>query len=114
MNDPFLNWCDTRLAACEARRTALLADQRGDEARFEQVRSNVYGIFRTVYGALGCSKEKLLQRLTEISAPWEESLRQADIHGDTDKAHIERVKLNACAEVRRFAEAMEEAAHDGK
>ena len=77
MNDPFLNWCSTHLEACEARRKALLADQRGDEARFEQVRSNVYGIFRTAYGALGHSRAHLLQRLSEISAPWEESLRQA-------------------------------------
>ena len=29
MNDPFLTWCDQRLAACEARRTVLLADRRG-------------------------------------------------------------------------------------
>ena len=112
MNDPFLTWCDQRLAACETRRAALLADQRGDEARFEQVRSNVFGIFRTVYTALGHSKALLLRRLEEISAPWEESLRQAEIHGDTDKAHIERVKLDACAEVRRFADAMEECPHD--
>ena len=112
MNDSFLTWCDQRLATCEARRTALLADQRGDEARFEQVRSNVYGIFRTVYAALGHSKALLLRRLEEISAPWAGSLRQAEIHGDTDKAHIERVKLDACAEVRRFADAMEECHHD--
>ena len=112
MNDPFLTWCDQRLAACETRHAALLADRRGDEARFEQVRSNVYGIFRTVYTALGHSKALLLRRLEEISAPWEESLRQAEIHGDTDKAHIERVKLDACAEVRRFADAMEECPHD--
>ena len=112
MNDSFLTWCDQRLATCEARRTALLADQRGDEARFEQVRGNVYGIFRTVYAALGHSKVLLLRRLEEISAPWAESLRQAEIHGDTDKAHIERVKLDACAEIRRFADAMEECPYD--
>ena len=112
MNDSFLTWCDQHLATCEARRTALLEDQRGDEARFEQVRSNVYGIFRTVYAALGHSKALLLRRLEEISASWAESLRQAEIHGDTDKAHIERVKLDACAEVRRFADAMEECHHD--
>ena len=112
MNDSFLTWCDQHLATCEARRTALLADQRGDEARFEQVRSNVYGIFRTVYAALGHSKALLLRRLEEISASWAESLRQAEIHGDTDKAHIERVKLDACAEVRRFADAMEECHYD--
>ena len=112
MNDSFLTWCDQRLAACETRRASLLADQRGDEARFEQVRSNVYGIFRAVYSALGYSKALLLRRLEEISSSWVESLRQAEIHGDTDKAHIERVKLDACAEIRRFADAMEECPYD--
>ena len=76
------------------------------------MRSNVYGIFRTVYSALGHSKALLLRHLEKISSSWVESLRQAEIHGDADKAHIERVKLDVCAEVRRFADAMEECPYD--
>lgn len=100
MNDPFLSWCDDRSAACNARCRALRSDNRADEARFEQVRCNVYGIYRAVYTTLHDKPDLLARKLAEIPAAWEQSLAQAQLHGDEEKAHIERIKLAAAEEIR--------------
>ncbi len=100
MNDPFLSWCDERMAQCQARCKTLRADSRGDEARFEQIRANVFGIFRTLYATLRDKPDQLARQLTVIPAAWEESLSLALRHGDEEKAHIERIKLAAAEEIR--------------
>ena len=51
MNDEFLTWCDQHTQDCMAQQRALSADGRGDEARFMQIRANVYGIFPCGEGA---------------------------------------------------------------
>ncbi|MBR2718846.1 MAG: hypothetical protein IKB78_06105 [Clostridia bacterium] len=100
MND-FLIWCDERTAACQQRRKELAADQRIDEARFEQIRANVYGVFRAVYAALQNNPAALGKKLREIPAAWEESLQLAQQHGDAEKAYIEQLKLDTAAEILR-------------
>lgn len=99
VNDLFLSWCDERIAACQARCRALRADNRGDEARFEQIRANVYGIFRTLYSTLKDKPDLLARPLRDIPATWEASLALAESHGDTEKAHIERIKLDTAKEI---------------
>ena len=105
MND-FLSWCDERTAACQQRRRELTADQRIDEARFEQIRANVYGVFRAVYATLQNHPAALEKKLREIPAAWEESLCLARQHGDTEKAYIEQLKLDTAAEI------LQEVSHD--
>ena len=100
MNE-FLTWCDARAAACQQRRLALAADHRADEARFEQIRANVYGIFRAVFATLQNQPEALQKKLREIPAAWEESLRLARQYGDEEKACIERIKLETAAAILR-------------
>lgn len=107
MNE-FLTWCDEHIAACQQRKQELLQDQRGDEAKFEQIRANVYGIFRAVYAALYNHPDALARKLQDIPAAWEVSLRLAEEHGDAEKAHIERIKLATTTEILR------EVPHDGK
>ena len=96
----FLAWCDER-AACHQRREVLTADHRSDEARFEQIRANVYGIFRAVYASLQSDPAALERKLRDIPAAWEESLRLAQRHGDAEKAYIEQIKLETAAEILR-------------
>ena len=48
----------------------------------------------------------LMKKLQAIPAAWEVSLRLAEEHGDTEKAHIERIKLATSAEI------MQEVPHD--
>ena len=91
--------CAERTQACKARREALMADHRHDEAKFEQIRMNVYGIFSAVCSTLKNQPDALAKKLQEIPAAWEESLRLADMHGDAEKAHIERIKLETAREI---------------
>lgn len=110
MTEEFTRWCDERMKDCAARQRALAADCRIDEARFMQIRSNVYGIFRSVCTALKGDRAALRSRLISIPASWEESLAQAEQHGDEEKACIERIKLETAAAIRHYVENTEEAA----
>ena len=103
MTDSFLAWCDERMAQCTVLCQSLRSDNRADEARFEQIRCNVYGIYRAVYATLHDKPDLLARKFSEIPAAWEQSLAQARQHGDEEKAHIERIKL-----------ALEEAGYDAQ
>ena len=112
MNE-FTTWCDERTKDCMARKAALSADGRGDEAAFMQIRANVYGIFRTVCTAVKGDLPQLQARLTSIPAAWEAALHEAEIHSDETKAHIERIKLETVAAIRHYvANAQEAECHE--
>lgn len=112
MNE-FLNWCDVRQRDCMAQRASLQADGRSDEASFMQIRANVYGIFRSVCTALKGDLPQLQARLTSIPAAWEAALYEANEHGDEQRAHIERIKLETAAAIRHYLNNLQEATnHD--
>ena len=102
MND-FLLWCNENITACQKKHRQLLADDRRDEAKFEQIRINVYGVFSAVYKTLKDQPEALEAKLQSIPAAWEASLRLAEEHGDAEKAHIERIKLETAGEILKEA-----------
>lgn len=112
MNHEFLTWCDQRISECMTQHQSLSCDDRGDEARFMQIRANVYGIFRSAYSALKGNLPALLERLASIPAAWEESLRVAEMHGDHEKAHIERIKLDTAQAIRHYVTHLEAINHD--
>ncbi|MBQ2952139.1 MAG: hypothetical protein IJE07_01140 [Clostridia bacterium] len=105
----FITWCDERTRDCMASKARLHADGRDDEAAFMQIRANVYGIFRTVYTAVKGDKPQLQARLTSIPAAWETALAQAEQHGDAQRAHIERIKLEIVAAIRHYVTNAQEA-----
>ena len=112
MNE-FIRWCDDRTRDCMARKAALHAVGREDEAAFLQIRANVYGIFRTVCTAVKGDLAQLQQRLTSIPAAWEAALAEAETHGDVQRAHIERIKLETAAAIRHYVTNLQEATpHD--
>ena len=112
MNE-FLTWCDERTRDCMQQKATLTADGRGDEAAFMQIRANVYGIFRTVCTALKGDIAQLQARLTSIPAAWETALTDAETHGDVQRAHIERIKLETVAGIRHYVNNLQEAkSHD--
>ena len=91
--------------SCREQIKKLSSDGREDEAVFAKIKLNVYDIFKTVFNALG-DEEKFLGKLTEIPAAWQASLEKAEAHGDSEKAHIERIKLETVNEIReKFGEA---------
>lgn len=108
MKDQFMAWLAERASACEMSRAALSRDGRGDEARFEQIRYNVYDLFRTTVGALHRAEkdeqaawQRFEQQLRGIPAAWRQSHDMARSHGDAEKAHIERIKLDAAADIEK-------------
>jgi len=111
MNE-FLNWCDERTHDCMARKAALSADGRGDEARFMQIRANVYGIFRSVCVAMKGDVSRLMEKVPSIPAAWETALNTAEAHGDTENAHIERIKLETSQSIRHYVSNLQEGKHD--
>ncbi len=109
MKNQINDYFEERIAACQAAVAALNADNRADEAVFEKIRMNVYDIFRTVYAAGekvsgGDGNQQLdflLRRLDEIPANWQNALEAARSHGNSEKAHIEQLKLDVVAEIRQ-------------
>ena len=98
-------------AAHRARAVALAADSRGDEANFEKIRANVFGIFKAVletgvkkYGDGGAAQVFFAAKLRGIPAPWREALAAAD---GSEAALVEKLKLESVAEIEK---AMKEAA----
>ncbi len=108
--DTPLAFLENQIQACKARSSALAADSRKDEAVFEEIRGNVYDIFRTVFQVgqkqLPENKEVQLrffrERLDAIPKSWQTSLDTARQHGDSRKAVIEEIKLEAVAHIRQF------------
>ncbi len=109
MKNQINTYFEERIAACQAAAAALNADNRADEAVFEKIRMNVFDIFRTVYNAgekaSGSDPEKqvdfLRKRLEEIPSNWRTTLETARSHGNSEKAHIEQLKLDVVAEIQR-------------
>ncbi len=97
-----------RIEQYKARTQALTADDRADEAVFARIQMNVYDIFGTIFSVAvktnGQDDEKTVQfflsKLQQIPQSWHTALANAEAHGETEKAHIERVKLDAVAEIR--------------
>ena len=101
-----------QIAQSKAREQALAVDERQDEAGFEKVRGNVFDIFATVFSAArkACREESAMvdffrEKLMRIPQNWQDSLEKARAHDETEKAHLETIKLEAAARIRtKFAE----------
>lgn len=92
-----LRFLEEKSAACLQRRTALWNDDRRDEADFEKIQANVYDIFKTVLTAAG--EAAFPRKLKEIPAAWTAAYAQAERRGDAARMHIEKLKLDAVAEI---------------
>ena len=118
MENQITTYFEERMAACQAAAAALNADNRTDEAIFEKIRMNVFNIFRQVSDAGGRASggdatkqlDFLRKQLEKIPSDWQVSQETARSHGNTEKVHIEQIKLDIVAEIRqKVAEWSEEA-----
>lgn len=99
------NYLTNQSRLCAERCATLEADHRRDEAVFEKIRSNVFEIFLAIANAAQKQPEPVSffrAKLDQIPAAWEHSLSLAEHFHDSDKAHIESVKLEAVREIRAF------------
>ena len=100
-------YLEEQAAQCAQARAQLMADHRGDEANFQAIQGNVYGIFSTVFNvAVEQNPDNpqgvegfFLKKLEEIPAHWVEARETAAARGDEIAAHLERLKLEAAEDV---------------
>ena len=92
------------LHRCHA--AALATDSRADEANFEKIRANVFGIFRAVLETAVKTKgecpealEFFSAKLREIPASWRGALEKAK---NSESAYVEKLKLDSVKEIERF------------
>lgn len=96
------------MEASAQKRAALLADERSDEADFEKIRENVYGIFKDVFSAAVKTSagnpaaicEIFRLKTEQIPANWKASYAQAKENEDVEKMQIESIKLETLEAVR--------------
>ncbi len=100
-----------RIAACENREQALVADGRRDEANFEKVRANMYDVFRTILAVAARTQRDeasvrafFAQKLGQIPMGWKAAHEAARQHEDAEKMQIEEIKLEAVSEIKVFFE----------
>lgn len=97
-----------QVASCARRKEKLLAEERPDEAVFEQVRGNIYDIFRSVLSVAAekyrddaqAGREFFRLKLEQIPSGWQASYEKAREHDDTVKMQLESIKLAAARDIR--------------
>lgn len=106
------SYFDEKTAACKAEAKALELDERRDEAVFAKIRLNVYDIFRTVFSvavnSAGGDDSKVaaffLTKIDQIPGNWRTSLELARQHRNSEKAHLEQIKLDTTEQIRKSFE----------
>ena len=98
-----------RIARCKKLAQELHSDDRADEAVFAKVQMNIFDIFNTIFSvavkSAGQDDAKVVQffltRIQQIPQNWHNALADAQQHGETEKAHIERLKLDVVTEIQK-------------
>ncbi len=104
----FQTYFQEQIDLCRQRGSALRADGRTDESIFQQVKGNIYDIFRTVLsvGVDTCQgnadqvRDFFLLRLHSIPSSWTAAYEKANAHDDTGKLYLEQLKLDTVAEIQ--------------
>lgn len=107
MKEEMLAYIDARISAHKQEQSRLRTADRADEAAHQQIIINMYGIFLSIYRALNYDLAATAGRFRGIMDTWEENRRTALAHNDSAKVFVEEIKLNAAAEMLRYAEEME-------
>ena len=102
-------YLDGQIASCKKEAEKLTEEVRTDESVFAVIRTNIFDIFRTVLSVAeelcGEDEAKLQEfiqsRLAQIPQNWNESLERARANNDVEMAHIERLKLEAVADIEK-------------
>lgn len=110
MND-FIMYLNTAIETAQNKEQELIATERKDEANLQKIRTNIYGICRTIYEVVSKTKsgdelkEEYAKKLDNLPKNWVESYEKAKLHNDVEKILIEETKLEVLREVTaRFAE----------
>lgn len=108
--EAFFTALAARNAALKAQAEALQTSDRKDEANLVKVRANIYEVCGTVcrvhMNRPGGDPDACRAQFEKFQAQWGAAREKAAAHGETDKALIEEIKLEALADIRqKFEEA---------
>lgn len=100
-SNEFLTYIEECVAECTKKEKALIAENRKDEANMERIRSNVYGIAKSLCQVTEALAKKhgedhftmFVDKLSAVMTPWKASLAAAKDHADSEKECIELIKL---------------------
>lgn len=106
-SNEFLAYLEDHVAECAKKERALIAESRKDEANMERIKSNVYGIAKSLCQVTEALAEKhgedhatmFADKLTAVITPWKASLATAKEHADSEKECIELIKLATADEI---------------
>lgn len=98
---------------CEEKEKKLILEDRKDDANFERIKQNVYGILETFLNQM--NKEKnlnleedsndnfikyYLKRIEEVENPWKAKLELAKKQNNTEDIVVEEIKLSITKQVK--------------
>ncbi len=106
-SNEFLAYIEKQVADCAKEESALIAENRKDEANMERIKSNVYGIAKSLYqvteelaGKHGEDHATMfVDKLEAVMTPWKKSLEAAKKHADSEKECVELIKLSVAEEI---------------
>lgn len=106
-SEEFLAYIEEQVAECAKKEKALITENRKDEANMERIKSNVYGIAKSLCQVTEALAEKhgedhatmFVDKLTAVITPWKASLVAAREHADSEKECIELIKLTTADEI---------------
>lgn len=107
MKEELIAYITARIDEHKAEQQRLRRAERADEAAHQQIIINMYGIFQSIYRAMNGDLPVTIARFRGIMSTWEENRRVALAHEDSAKAYVEEIKLNAAADMLRYAEELE-------
>lgn len=95
----FLAYVEENVTVLAKEEQALIASSRKDEANLVKIKSNVYGIAKSMFEVVQKMtpeenrRRDLLKRLEHLKATWEEAYEKVKSHNDVEKMVVEEVKL---------------------
>lgn len=109
--EAYFAYLDERFAALTREADALASSDRKDESNLTKIRANIYDVCRTVcrvHLRRPDGIERCRNQFRVFETQWGGALDKAAAHGDVEKEFVERLKLEALADVKaKFEEAAE-------
>ncbi len=105
--EEYIVYIDEMIAKLQKEEQRLIASDRKDEANLVKIRTNIYGIGKTVFNvvAKNGSRESIrtgyMEKMTLIPLSWKESYEKAQANNDVEKIVIEEIKLETVEEMKR-------------
>lgn len=109
-SNEFFAYIEKQVADCAKEERVLIAENRKDEANMVRIKSNVYGIAKSLCQVTESLAEKhgedpvtmFCDKLVAVMVPWRSSLAVAKEHGDSEKECIELIKLETANEILEY------------